>query len=89
MPSLEDYADTNKINQKGKILSIRFLTRKIWKIYFELGNFDTFNQNILNFKNEKWFCVFNYDLDSKGNYFNTKAVIERKLYKISNIKAGY
>ena len=28
------------------------------------------------------------DIDAKGNYFNAKAVLERKLYKISNIKAG-
>jgi hypothetical protein len=28
MPSLEDYADTNKINQKGKNTFTRFLTEK-------------------------------------------------------------
>ena len=90
MPSLEDYADTNKINQKGKntfhSLSYR---EKFGKYVLSLGTSYTFNQNILNFKNEKnGSDVFNYDLDSKGNFFNAKAVIERKLYKISNIKAG-
>lgn len=89
-PSLESFSDTDKINQKGKntfhSLSYR---EKFGKYTLSLGTSYTFNQNILNFNNEKnGSSVFNYDLDSKGNYFNAKAVIERKLYKISNIKAG-
>lgn len=89
-PSLEDFADTDKINQKGKntfhSLSYR---EKIGKYTLNLGTSYTFNQNLLNFKNYKNNAeVFDYELDSKANYFNAKAVLERKLFKISALRAG-
>jgi hypothetical protein len=53
MPSLEDYADIIKLIKKVKILSLAFLQRKIWKIYFEFGNFLHLQPKYFEFKNIK------------------------------------
>lgn len=90
-PNLDDETSSDKINQNGKntfhSLSYR---EKFGRYTLNLGSSYTFNQNILHFSNveQNGSSPFNNDIDSKGNYFNTKALIERKLFKISAIRAG-
>ena len=90
-PNLDDETSSDKINQNGKntfhSLSYR---EKIGRYTLNLGSSYTFNQNILHFSNidQNGSSQFNNDIDSKGNYFNAKALIERKLFKISAIRAG-
>ena len=90
-PNLDDETSSDKINQNGKntfhSLSYR---EKFGRYTLSLGSSYTFNQNILHFSNvdQNGSSPFNNDIDSKGNYFNAKALIERKLFKISAIRAG-
>ena len=90
-PNLDDETSSDKINQNGKntfhSLSYR---EKFGRYTLNLGSSYTFNQNILHFSNvdQNGTSPFNNDIDSKGNYFNAKALIERKLFKISAIRAG-
>jgi len=90
-PNLDDETSSDKINQNGKntfhSLSYR---EKFGRYTLNLGSSYTFNQNILQFSNidQNGSSQFNNDIDSKGNYFNAKALIERKLFKISAIRAG-
>jgi hypothetical protein len=90
-PNLDDENSSDKINQNGKntfhSLSYR---EKFGRYTLNLGSSYTFNQNILYFSNvdQNGSSPFNNDIDSKGNYFNAKALIERKLFKISAIRAG-
>lgn len=90
-PNLDDETSSDKINQNGKntfhSLSYR---EKFGRYTLNLGSSYTFNQNILHFSNvdQNGTSQFNNDIDSKGNYFNAKALIERKLFKISAIRAG-
>lgn len=90
-PNLDDENSSDKINQNGKntfhSLSYR---EKFGRYTLNLGSSYTFNQNILQFSNidQNGSSQFNNDIDSKGNYFNAKALIERKLFKISAIRAG-
>ena len=90
-PNLDDETSSDKINQNGKntfhSLSYR---EKFGRYTLSLGSSYTFNQNILHFSNVDQIgsSPFNNDIDSKGNYFNAKALIERKLFKISAIRAG-
>lgn len=90
-PNLDDENSSDKINQNGKntfhSLSYR---EKFGRYTLNLGSSYTFNQNVLHFSNvdQNGSSQFNNDIDSKGNYFNAKALIERKLFKISAIRAG-
>lgn len=90
-PNLDDETSSDKINQNGKntfhSLSYR---EKFGRYTLNLGSSYTYNQNILHFSNidQNGISPFNNDIDSKGNYFNAKALIERKLFKISAIRAG-
>ena len=90
-PNLDDENSSDKINQNGKntfhSLSYR---EKFGRYTLNLGSSYTYNQNILHFSNvdQNGSSPFNNDIDSKGNYFNAKALIERKLFKISAIRAG-
>lgn len=90
-PNLDDETSSDKINQNGKntfhSLSYR---EKFGRYTLNLGSSYTFNQNILQFSNvdQNGSSPFNNDIDSKGNYFNAKALIERKLFKISAVRAG-
>ena len=90
-PNLDDENSSDKINQNGKntfhSLSYR---EKFGRYTLNLGSSYTFNQNILHFSNidQNGSSPFSNDIDSKGNYFNAKALIERKLFKISAIRAG-
>ena len=90
-PNLDDETSSDKINQNGKntfhSLSYR---EKFGRYTLNLGSSYTFNQNTLHFSNvdQNGSSQFNNDIDSKGNYFNAKALIERKLFKISAIRAG-
>lgn len=90
-PNLDDENSSDKINQNGKntfhSLSYR---EKFGRYTLNLGSSYTYNQNILQFSNidQNGSSQFNNDIDSKGNYFNAKALIERKLFKISAIRAG-
>lgn len=90
-PNLDDENSSDKINQNGKntfhSLSYR---EKFGRYALNLGSSYTFNQNVLHFSNvdQNGTSQFNNDIDSKGNYFNTKALIERKLFKISAVRAG-
>ena len=90
-PNLDDENSSDKINQNGKntfhSLSYR---EKFGRYTLNLGSSYTFNQNILHFSNvdQNGSSPFNNDIDSKGNYFNAKALMERKLFKISAIRAG-
>ena len=90
-PNLDDETSSDKINQNGKntfhSLSYR---EKFGRYTLSLGSSYTYNQNILHFSNvdQNGSSPFNNDIDSKGNYFNAKALIERKLFKISAIRAG-
>ena len=90
-PNLDDETSSDKINQNGKntfhSLSYR---EKFGRYTLNLGSSYTFNQNILHFSNvdQNGSSPFNNNIDSKGNYFNAKALIERKLFKISAIRAG-
>ena len=89
-PSLETGTETEKIKLDGKnsfhSLSYR---EKFGKYAVSLGSSYTYNNNDLNFTNI--FTngnTYNNEIDATGNYFNAKAVVERKLFKISNVKAG-
>ena len=90
-PNLDDENSSDKINQNGKntfhSLSYR---EKFGRYTLNLGSSYTYNQNILHFSNvdQNGSSPFNNDIDSKGNYFNAKALIERKLFKISAVRAG-
>jgi len=90
-PNLDDETSSDKINQNGKntfhSLSYR---EKFGRYTLNLGSSYTFNQNILHFSNidQNGSSLFNNDIDSKGNYFNAKALMEKKLFKISAIRAG-
>lgn len=90
-PNLDDETSSDKINQNGKntfhSLSYR---EKFGRYTLNLGSSYTYNQNILHFSNvdQNGSSPFNNDIDSKGNYFNAKALIERKLFKISAVRAG-
>lgn len=90
-PNLDDETSSDKINQNGKntfhSLSYR---EKFGRYTLNLGSSYTYNQNILHFSNvdQNGSSQFNNDIDSEGNYFNAKALIERKLFKISEIRAG-
>lgn len=90
-PNLDDENSSDKINQNGKntfhSLSYR---EKFGRYTLNLGSSYTFNQNILHFSNvdQNGSSPFNNSIDSKGNYFNAKALMERKLFKISAIRAG-
>ena len=90
-PNLDDETSSDKINQNGKntfhSLSYR---EKFGRYTLNLGSSYTYNQNILHFSNvdQNGSSPFSNDIDSKGNYFNAKALIERKLFKISAIRAG-
>ncbi len=90
-PNLDDENSSDKINQNGKntfhSLSYR---EKFGRYTLNLGSSYTYNKNILHFSNvdQNETSQFNNDIDSKGNYFNAKALIERKLFKISAIRAG-
>ena len=90
-PNLDDENSSDKINQNGKntfhSLSYR---EKFGRYTLNLGSSYTFNQNILHFSNidQNGTSQFNNDIDSKGNHFNAKALIERKLFKISAVRAG-
>lgn len=90
-PNLDDENSSDKINQNGKntFHSISF-REKFGRYTLNLGSSYTFNQNILYFSNvdQNGSSPFNNNIDSKGNYFNAKALIERKLFKISAIRAG-
>jgi hypothetical protein len=90
-PNLDDETSSDKINQNGKntFHSLSY-KEKFGRYTLNLGSSYTFNQNILHFSNvdQNGSSQFNNDIDSKGNYFNTKALIERKLFKISAIRAG-
>lgn len=89
--NLDDETSSDKINQNGKntfhSLSYR---EKFGRYTLNLGSSYTYNQNILHFSNidQNGTSQFNNDIDSKGNYFNAKALMERKLFKISAIRAG-
>ena len=90
-PNLDDETSSDKINQNRKntfhSLSYR---EKFGRYTLNLGSSYTYNQNILHFSNidQNGISQFNNDIDSEGNYFNAKALIERKLFKISAIRAG-
>lgn len=90
-PNLDDETSSDKINQNGKntfhSLSYR---EKFGRYTLNLGSSYTYNQNILHFSNvdQNGSSPFNNDIDSEGNYFNAKALIERKLFKISAVRAG-
>ena len=90
-PNLDDENSSDKINQNGKntfhSLSYR---EKFGRYTLNLGSSYTYNQNILHFSNvdQNGSSPFNNDIDSEGNYFNAKALMERKLFKISAIRAG-
>ena len=90
-PNLDDETSSDKINQNGKntfhSLSYR---EKFGRYTLNLGSSYTYNQNILHFSNidQNGISQFNNDIDSEGNYFNAKALIDRKLFKISAIRAG-
>ena len=90
-PNLDDETSSDKINQNGKntFHSLSY-KEKFGRYTLNLGSSYTYNQNILHFSNvdQNGSSPFNNDIDSKGNYFNAKALIERKLFKISAIRAG-
>lgn len=89
--NIDDETAKNKIDQKGKntfhSLSYR---EKFGRYTLSLGTSYTFNQNVLNFSNldQNGSSDFSNYIDSKGNYFNAKAVLERKLFKISALRGG-
>lgn len=90
-PNLDDENSSDKINQNGKNMFHSLSYReKFGRYTLNLGSSYTFNQNILHFSNvdQNGTSQFNNDIDSKGNYFNAKALIEKKLFKISAIRAG-
>ncbi len=90
-PNLDDETIANKIDQNGKN-SFHSLSykEKFGRYTLNLGTSYTFNQNILNFDEvqQNGTSNFNNQIDAKGNYFNAKAVLERKLFKISAIRGG-
>ncbi|MPL56650.1 hypothetical protein SDC9_02139 [bioreactor metagenome] len=90
-PNLDDENSSDKISQNGKntFHSLSY-KEKFGRYTLNLGSSYTFNQNTLHFSNvdQNGTSQFNNDIDSKGNYFNAKALIERKLFKISAIRAG-
>ena len=88
-PNLDDENSSDKINQKWeKYFSLLSYRENLADTLWILGVLILFNQKYSSFSNvdQNGSSPFSNDIDSKGNYFNAKALIERKLFKISAIE---
>ncbi len=88
--SLEPDTDFNQTDLKGKNtfhnLSFR---QKFGKYVMNLGSSYTYNSSLINLRNSFQNEDFNPNtIDNTGNYFNAKGIIERKINKISAVRAG-
>ncbi len=90
-PSLENNYDEQqpKVNGKNTFHSLSY-KQKLGKYLMNLGSSFSINHNdleigILNEGSK----IGNVNINTKGIYLNTKAVIERKIAAVSNIKAGF
>ncbi len=90
-PSLEQNYDEQqpKVNGNNTFHSLSY-KQKIGKYLLNLGSSFSVNANdleigILNDGNK----IGNVNINTKGIYLNTKAVIERKIAAVSTIKAGF
>lgn len=63
--------------------------QKFGKYLLNLGSSYTYNSNLLHLSNSYQNVDFNRNtIDVKGNYFNAKATLERKINRISAIRGG-
>ena len=88
--SLEPNIDFDNTSLKGKNtfhnLSFR---QKFGEYVLNLGSSYTFNSNLIDLSNTFQNAEMNTNsINIKGNYFNAKGVLERKINKISAIRGG-
>ena len=88
--SLEPNTDFDQTNLKGKNtfhnLSFR---QKFGKYLLNIGGSYTYNSNLINVNSIDENIEINPNtIDIKGNYFNAKGMLERKINKISAIRGG-
>ncbi|MDE5492161.1 TonB-dependent receptor [Elizabethkingia meningoseptica] len=90
-PSLEaDYVQM-KIKMKGENTYHNLSYReKFGKYLLNVGTSFSYNKNYLNlnFLNDNQQGVYQIGINNKGSYFNSKAVVERRLYTGSTIRGG-
>ena len=88
--SLEPNIDFDNTNLKGQntFHNISF-KQKLGQYLLNLGSSYTYNSNLINLTNTYQNAEINPNtIDIKGNYFNAKATLERKINKISAIRGG-
>ena len=88
--SLEPNIDFDNTSLTGKNtfhnLSFR---QKFGNYLLNLGSSYTFNSNFIDLSNTFQSAEINLNsIDIKGNYFNAKAILERKINRISAVRAG-
>lgn len=89
--SLEPSIDLDNTSLKGKntFHNLSF-KQKFGKYLLNLGSSYTYNSNNIDLSNTFQDLEINLNsIDNKANYFNTKAVLERKINKISAIRGGF
>ncbi|MFC3159980.1 TonB-dependent receptor plug domain-containing protein [Chryseobacterium arachidis] len=91
VPSLEPENDFSSVNLKGKNTyhNVSF-KQKFGKYLLNAGTSYSFNRSDLDFSTQKNDLeTGNTKLLSDGNYINFKAVLERKINKISALRGGF
>ena len=88
--SLESNIDFDNTSLKGRntFHNLSF-KQKFGKYLLNVGSSYSYNSHLLNLSNTLQDIEINPTaIDSKGNYFNSKAVLERKINRISAVRAG-
>lgn len=88
--SLEPNTDFDNTSLKGKntFHNLSF-KQKFGKYLLNVGSSYSYNSNLLSLSNTfQDFEINPTTIDTKGNYFNSKAVLERKINRISAVRAG-
>ncbi len=88
--SLESDIDFDNTSLKGKNTFHNFsFKQKFGKYLLNVGSSYSYNSHLLNLSNTFQDIEINPTaIDSKGNYFNSKGVLERKINRISAVRAG-
>ena len=88
--SLEKNIDFNNTNLKGKNTFHNLSFKQKMGVYqLNLGSSYSYNSNLINLSNTFNDAEINPNsIEKIGNYFNTKATLERKINKISAIRGG-
>lgn len=88
--SLEPAIDFSNTSLKGtNTLHNLSFRQKFGKYLINLGSSYFFNRNLIGLNDVFQETAFNANsIESKGNYFNAKAVVDRKINKISAVRGG-